>query len=71
MIRSHCDYHRTRAIEEVERASSATSECARYAHLELARLHVARLDTEVGGSSDASPLDVMLLRVEVLAHKLI
>lgn len=40
------DYHRDRAEQEVERARSATSMCARRAHLELAKLHEQHVRSE-------------------------
>lgn len=43
MIRLNFEYHQTRAREEIDRARSAASACARRAHLELAQLHLDRL----------------------------
>jgi len=45
-------YHQIRAEQELARAQSATSMCARHAHLELATLHekLARTGNGVGQS---------------------
>jgi hypothetical protein len=40
------EYHRVRAKQELNRARFAGSTCARSAHLELARLHTERVNSE-------------------------
>jgi hypothetical protein len=59
VTRSIYDYHQTRAREEVERAGSATSDCARHAHLELARLHVDRSGMGAVEGRSSCPLDAI------------
>jgi len=43
MTRSDEDFYRVRAQEEYARAELATNDCARRAHLELARMYTERL----------------------------
>lgn len=52
MIRSDHDYHSARSRQELEQARTAASDCARRAHLQLARLHAVY---QSGQGDEAAP----------------